>query len=428
MPVGNIMHLFYRQTFGKQSNPLSIMMRILGPFAQILTMQSMPLRGAIPDERLHILSNAGVCIEHGKIIAIDGFDRLRKAYAGVAVEQIEYPAVLLPGFVDCHTHICFAGTRHNDYAQRIAGKSYLGIAQSGGGIWSSVLQTRAATEAELVGPMLQRIERHVQQGVTTIEIKSGYGLNVKDELKMMQAIQTAAAGTTASIVPTCLAAHIKPKDFGGNHREYLEEVLHQILPELKQLQLGNRVDIFVEETAFLPAEAIGFLKAAKAMGFQLTVHADQFTAEGSKVAVEAGAVSADHLEASGEKEIKMLAQSDTTAVVLPGACLGLGIAYAPARQLLNAGACVAIASDWNPGSAPMGQLLTQAAVMGAAQKLNTAETFAGLTYRAAHALRLHDRATIAVGQLAHLQAYPTNNYRDILYYQGAMMPAAVWTQ
>ncbi len=162
------------------------------------------------------------------------------------------------------------------------------------------------------------------------------------------------------------------------------------------------------------------------MGFDITIHADQFTTGGSAVAVKLGAVSADHLEASRDTEIKLLANSDTVAVVLPGASLGLGMQYAPARKLLDAGACLAIASDWNPGSAPMGDLLTQAAILGAAEKLNTAETFAGLTYRAAKALNLNDRGIIAPGMRADMQAYPCSDFREILYHQGKLKPAQVW--
>jgi imidazolonepropionase len=163
-----------------------------------------------------------------------------------------------------------------------------------------------------------------------------------------------------------------------------------------------------------------YLNKAKQIGFDVTVHADQFTTGGSEVAVNMGAVSADHLEASGEQEIKLLANSNTVAAVLPGASLGLGMPYAPARKLLDAGACVAIASDWNPGSAPMGDLLMQAAAMSAAEKLSTAEVFAGLTFRAAKALRLNDRGTLTAGFRADMQAYPTDDYREILYHQGKL--------
>jgi imidazolonepropionase len=315
-----------------------------------------------------------------------------------------------------------------DYSMRIAGKSYLDIARSGGGIWSSVEMTRTASHTELLTSLNNRIKRHVSEGVTTIEIKSGYGLNVENELKMLRVINEASLLSDADIVATCLAAHIKPKDFDGDEKQYLKYLVCDLLPVIKKEKLCRRADIFIEETAFNAADAASYLMAVELMGFSTTVHADQFSASGSEVAVNAGAQSADHLEASGENEIEALANSKTVAVVLPGASIGLGIPFAPARKLLDAGACVAIASDWNPGSAPNGDLLMQASLLSAYEKLNTAETLAGLTFRAAHALRLTDRGIIAKGMKAHLQAYPTNDYREILYQQGKLKPFQVWVK
>ncbi|AYL97398.1 imidazolonepropionase [Mucilaginibacter celer] len=403
------------------------MKKLIGPFAQILPLTGLPLKGAIKDEQLQIIQNGGILTEDGIILAVDDFEKLRKNYPSAQIEEITGDHVLLPGFVDCHTHICFAGSRAKDYAMRNAGKSYLEIAASGGGIWDSVTQTRAATEAELSSLLLQRINRHLTEGVTTIEVKSGYGLSVNEELKQLKAINQAANKTHAHIIPTCLAAHIKPKDFDGNESEYLKHLLTDLLPKIKQQDLAARVDIFIEQSAFNTSDALFYLSRAKQMGFEVTVHADQFTTGGSEVAVKARATSADHLEASGDYEIKLLANSDTVAVTLPGASLGLGMDYAPARKLLNAGACLAIASDWNPGSAPMGDLLMQSSVMAAAEKLSTAEVFAGLTYRAAQALKLNDRGTLTKGKLADMQAYPCKDYREILYHQGKLKPNKVYT-
>jgi imidazolonepropionase len=400
------------------------MKTFIGPFTQILTLAGLPLKGALRDDDLQIIAHGGVLVENGWIVSVDNFEKLYKENLSVEIKEIKGDHVLLPGFVDCHTHICFAGNRAKDYAMRIQGKSYLEIAKAGGGIWDSVTQTREASEEQLTASLLQRINRHLSEGVTTIEVKSGYGLNIEAELKQLTAIKAASAQTKAGIISTCLAAHMVPKDFDGSQIEYLDHILNDLLPVVKNEGLARRVDIFVEESAFNAQSALIYLNKAKQMGFDITVHADQFTTGGSKVAVETGAVSADHLEASGDIEIKMLANSNTVAVVLPGASLGLGIQYAPARKLLDAGACLAIASDWNPGSAPMGDLLMQAAVMSASEKLNTAEVFAGLTFRAAKALNLTDRGILAPGMRAHMQAYPCSDYREILYYQGKLKPTA----
>jgi imidazolonepropionase len=310
---------------------------------------------------------------------------------------------------------------------RLQGKSYLEIAKSGGGIWDSVTKTRAASEDELGHLLLQRAKRHLSQGVTTIEVKSGYGLETGTELKQLNVIKKVSGQTGINLIPTCLAAHMLPHDYVGSQTEYLDHIIHDLLPLVLNRKLANRVDIFIEQSAFSAYDALIYLNKAKQLGFDVTVHADQFTTGGSAVAVKMGAVSADHLEASTDTEIKLLSESDTVAVVLPGASLGLGLPYAPARKLLDAGACVAIASDWNPGSAPMGDLLMQAAVMSAAEKITTAEVFAGLTSRAAKALNLTDRGTLEPGKMAHMQGYPCSDYREILYHQGMLKPDFIKT-
>ena len=401
-------------------------MLLLGPFTQILTLRHLPLKGALKDDALEIITDGGVVISEEKIVTIGGFEELRKQHPQATIEEIKKPSVLLPGFIDSHTHLCFGGTRSMDYALRNSGSTYLEIAKAGGGIWSSVQATRAATEDALLQSLLQRIHRHLTEGITTIEIKSGYGLNTEAELKMLRVIKKAQAFTPATLVPTCLAAHIKPKDFEGTQQQYLQWIVQELLPTVKQENLANRVDVFIEETAFGKDEAAQFLQQAKAAGFQTIVHADQFSAGSSFIAVECGAASADHLEASTDAEIKALAESETVATVLPGASLGLGMHFAAARKLLDGGCCVAIASDWNPGSAPQGDLLMQAAILGAYEKLSTAEVFAGLTYRAAQALRLQNVGTIQPGFMADLQAYPATDYREILYHQGRLKATQVW--
>ncbi|SEW34291.1 imidazolonepropionase [Chitinophaga arvensicola] len=402
------------------------MKTLIGPFAQILPMTGLSLKGTLQDEQLTVIPKGGIVVENGEIVAIAEYKSLLQKYPDSEIAFIDTPQVLLPGFIDCHTHICYDGTRSRDYAMRIAGKSYLEIARAGGGIWDSVTKTRVADIVTLTENTVARANRHLKEGVTTIEVKSGYGLSLESELKMLRAIQQAGMHTPATLISTCLAAHMKPRDYEGTEEEYLQWVLTELLPVIQQEQLSNRVDIFIEETAFSAKAAAHFLQQAMQQGFAATVHADQFSAGGAEVAVNAQALSADHLEASSEKEIALLAKSDTVAVVLPGASLGLGMQYAPARKLLNAGACVAIASDWNPGSAPMGDLLVQAAVMSAAEKLSTAEVLAALTVRAAPALQLKDAGQLIAGYAADLQAYPTADYRDILYYQGKMKPAMVW--
>lgn len=401
-------------------------MKLIGPFKQIVTLAHLPLRGKLSDEQLEIIEDGGLLIKDGKIADANNFHDLKEQYPNIEVENIENEQVCLPAFTDSHTHICFGGNRANDFAMRNAGKTYLEIAENGGGIWSSVQHTRAASEEELLKTILERINFLISLGITTIEIKSGYGLDVENELKMLRVIKKAQDLTKATLVPTCLAAHSKPKDFEGSSQEYLNFILEEILPKVKEENLARRVDIFIEKSAFLPDESREFLVKAKESGFEITVHADQFTSGSSRIAVEVGAKSADHLEATIDEDIEFLAKSETVATALPGASLGLGEKFTPARKILDAGGILAIASDWNPGSAPMGNLITQASILATFEKLSTAEVLAGITFRSAHALNLSDRGTLEEGKKADFVTFKTDNFHNVLYHQGSLQAQSVY--
>ncbi|WP_292010020.1 imidazolonepropionase, partial [Chryseobacterium sp.] len=395
-------------------------MKLIGPFKQIITLSNLSLRGKLSDDQLEIIPEGGIVVDQDKIKAVGNFANLRSEFENIEIEKTNGEQILLPAFVDSHTHICFGGNRANDFAMRNAGKTYLEIAESGGGIWSSVQHTRSASEEELLDTLLKRINFLIHLGITTIEIKSGYGLDVDNELKMLRIIKKAQGLTPATLVPTCLAAHLKPRDFEGDNQKYLEYIIQQILPKVKEEHLANRVDIFIEKSAFQPEESKAFLNTAKDLGFKITVHADQFTPGSSRIAVEVGAQSADHLEATADEDIRYLAQSHTVATALPGASLGLGEKFTPARNLLDAGAILAIASDWNPGSAPMGNLITQASILATYEKLTTAEVLAGITFRAAFALGFNDRGKLEEGMKADFITFTTNNFQNILYNQGSL--------
>lgn len=401
-------------------------MKLTGPFKQIVTLNHLSLRGKLSDDQLEIVADGGILTNNGKIVKIGNFSELKNENSTAELVEIKGEKVALPAFVDSHTHICFGGNRANDFAMRNAGKTYLEIAESGGGIWSSVQHTREASEDELLSTILERINFLVSQGVTTIEVKSGYGLNVENELKILRVIKKAQEKTLATLVPTCLAAHLKPRDFEGSNEEYLNYIITEILPKVKEENLANRVDIFIEKSAFQPEESKAFLIKTKDLGFEITVHADQFTAGSSRIAVEVGACSADHLEATSDDDIGFLAKSGTVATALPGASIGLGEPFSPARKLLDAGAILAIATDWNPGSAPMGNLVTQASILATFQKLSTAEVLAAITFRAAKALNLGDRGVLSEGKKADFVVFETNNFQNILYKQGSLQPSDVF--
>ncbi|KAA2224754.1 imidazolonepropionase [Chryseobacterium sediminis] len=401
-------------------------MKLIGPFKQVVTLANLPLRGKLSDEQIEIIVDGGIVIDQNTIQKVGNFETLKTENPTIEIENIEGEQIVLPAFVDSHTHICFGGNRANDFAMRNAGKTYLEIAESGGGIWSSVQHTRNASEEELLKTLVERINFLIDLGITTIEVKSGYGLDVENELKMLRIIKKAQNETKATLVPTCLSAHLKPRDFEGSNPEYLDYIITEILPKVKEEELANRVDIFIEKSAFQPEESKEFLLKAKTLGFEITVHADQFTPGSSRIAVEVGAKSADHLEATIDEDIEFLAKSDTVATALPGASLGLGEKFTPVRKLLDAGAIVAIASDWNPGSAPMGNLITQASILATFQKLTTAEVLAGMTFRAAYALNLEDRGQLEAGKKADFVTFKTNNFQNVLYNQGSLKAELVY--
>ena len=384
-------------------------------------MVNLPERGAISDNSLEIIDDGGVVIEDGKIIEVGDFLSLSKN--DLDVREITYPCVLLPGFIDSHTHVCHYGNRSDEYAKRNSGISYQQILEEGGGIHNTMNSTSNSTDEQLTDDTLNRLKRHFQEGVLTCEVKSGYAPNLEDEVRMLRIINEIDSSNDIDLIPTCLAAHVTPKKYESS-KKYLDSIVNELLPIIKEENLSNRVDIFIEEKAFSVTEASNFLEKIKS-DFYITAHANQFTSGGLKVGVDNGAVSVDHLEVITDQEIDYLSKSDTTGVVLPGCSLGLGIPFAPVRKLLDYNCKVSIASDWNPGSAPMGDLLMQASLLGSTEKLSNAEVLAGITCRAANALSLEDRGSLENGKIADMIGFKTNDFRDILYNQGKLKPSFI---
>lgn len=389
-------------------------------------MDRLSTKGHLSDEQAEIISDAGIAHEHGRIVETGDYDKLRHKYKEATMDRIDGNYVCLPGLIDVHTHLCWVGSRVHDFAQRLAGKSYSEIAGEGGGIQSTVEKTRAASLIELTELTAQRAQKLLKQGVTTIEVKSGYGLSTESELKILEAIRMADRNTTADLISTCLAAHILPDDFDGDENEYLQHVLEKLLPEVKKKNLASRVDIFVDDSAFSISAAKNYLEKAKLLGFDIVLHGDQFSTGAAALANDTNALSMDHLEAANDEEIRLLAMGETIPVVLPGASVGLGVPFAPARKLLDAGTSLVIASDWNPGSAPMGNLLTEAALLMTYEKLTMTEVWAALTCRAAAALNKTDRGMLKEGKKADFISFKTSDFREILYQQGELKPTKVW--
>ncbi len=401
-------------------------MKLIGPFKQLLTMDNLPLKGALSDDKLEIIPDAGILCSNGKIIKTGNFKELEIGYNPSEVQRLNASYVALPGFIDAHTHICWAGSRADDFNKRLQGLSYLEIAQQGGGIWKTVNDTRETSESELIKRTAERANELLKQGITVIEVKSGYGLTTDQELKILRAIKKAGDETSAELIPTCLAAHILPFDFPGNETQYLDSILKDLLPKVVNEELSSRVDIFVDKGAFSVTAAEVFLNKAKSSGFNITIHGGQFSSGTARLAHNVGALSIDHLEAANDDDINILANSDVIPVVLPGSSLGLGEPFAPARKILDSGASLVIATDWNPGSAPMGNFLTEASVLGIKEKLCAAEVFAAITFRAAAALKIKERGIIKEGFPADVVAFKADSYKEILYNQGRLVPVYVW--
>ena len=397
---------------------------LVGPFRQVMTMRHLPLKGPIDNHLLEIIREGAILIEDEKIVDVGKFEELRTR-SNIQIHHVAEDRVALPGLIDCHTHICYAGNRYADFEDRNSGLSYLEIAQKGGGIYSSVEKTRAADEISLLRDLTNRMDILRDRGVTTVEIKSGYGLNLETELKMLRTIKRANEIHSLNVVPTCLAAHLVPKDF-DSEESYLNFILTDMIPYIIREKLSSRFDIFIEEGAFTPKVSRPFLKEIKNQGFDIVIHGDQFHTGGSKLAIDVGAISVDHLEVSNEKEISALAQSNVISVGLPGASIGLGCNFIPARRLLDEGCSLAIASDWNPGSAPQGNLVAQASILATYEKLSAAEVFSGITFRAAKALKIENRGKLESGYLADIVTFPCKDFREILYHQGELTPSSVW--
>ena len=228
------------------------MKKLIGPIRQVLTLDQLPLKGALRDEQLEIISQAGILIEGEYIQKVGAWAELKQEFPEAEIHELDGDYVALPGMVDCHTHLCFGGSRARDFALRNAGKTYLEIAAAGGGIWDTVTQTRSLDQETLAGITAKHANRLLSEGVTSIEVKSGYGLSVAEELKLLRAIKQASANTAADLIPTCLAAHLCPKDWKGSPSEYLTEIADQLFPVLLAENLCTRIDAFVEKSAFSP--------------------------------------------------------------------------------------------------------------------------------------------------------------------------------
>jgi imidazolonepropionase len=331
--------------------------------------------------------------------------------------------LVTPGLVDCHTHLVFAGDRLDDFEGRLRGESYGEIAARGGGILSTVAATRAASDEMLIDLADRRVEHAAAHGITTIEVKSGYGLSTEHELRILRTIGEADKRNIVDLIPTFLGAHSLPLEARGSEaarRRYVDQVVDEMLPQVAEEQLARFCDVFVERGAFTVDEGRRILRAAADLGLGLKLHADQLTScGGAELAGELGAVSADHLEQASAAGLAAMAEAGTIAVLLPGAAFFLRDRYADARRFVDAGVEVAVATDLNPGTSPTQNLLLMAQMAVLGSGLTIPEAIRSVTEVAARAIGLHDRGVIRAGKRADLALWRRRDPRELIYRLGS---------
>lgn len=337
--------------------------------------------------------------------------------------------VVMPGFVDAHTHAVFAGSRVDDFERRCLGLSYQQIAAEGGGIRSTVRQTRAATEDQLFAQARRHAKWFVRGGTTTIEVKSGYGLTTEDELKILRVAKRLGEDGRIRVVPTFLGLHAVPSEFDGRKADYVDLVLREILPKVAQDGLAEYADAFIETGYFDADDARALARDAKQHGLKLRLHVDQFTnSGGARLAAELGAATADHLERADAEGIAAMKRIGVQPVILPASVYGLGLThYPPARQMIDAGLAIVLATDFNPGSSPTPSMPMAISLACTQMKLTPAESISAATINAAYSLgRGGQIGSLEPGKLADFAIFDTNDYREIAIWFGVELAQATY--
>jgi len=406
--------------------------------SQLVTLAG-PARPRVGREmaELSIIRDGGMLIREGKIDIVGRSEELEKNLTGltgqVSGEASEIQIVdlgghvVLPGFVDAHTHLVFAGNRLEDFERRARGETYEQIAKAGGGIWSTVEKTRAASEQELFERARKHVDWFLQCGATTIEAKSGYGLTVEDELKILRVIRRLNEEGPLEIVPTFLGAHAVPR--GSSPDEYVDLVINEMLPRVASEKLAEFCDVFCERGYFDVDQARRVLAAAKRVGLKLRGHVDQLTnSGGAGLMAEVGAMTADHLERTDKDGIASLKAANVQPVLLPGSVYALGsTAYPRARDMVEAGLEIVLATDFNPGSSPTPSMPMILSLACSQMKVSPAEAITAATINAAYSLNRGDKVgSLEPGKLANFTVFDCDDYREIAYWFGFPQARSVY--
>ena len=367
---------------------------------------------------LAIIRDGGMLIRDGKIDSVGPSNEIEKKSRGAEIVDAG-GRVVLPGFVDAHTHLVFAGNRLDDFERRARGESYEQISKAGGGIWSTVQKTRAASEHDLLAQAKKRADWFLRCGTTTIEAKSGYGLTLEDELKILRVMRSVNQQSSLEIVPTFLGAHAVPR--GMNVDEYIELVIDQMLRRIARERLAEFCDVFCERGYFDIKQSRRILTAAKKLGLKLRIHLDQLSnLGGAKLAAELKATTADHLEKTDGHGIAALKSAGVQPVLLPGSAYALGSSdYPRAREMIEAGLAVVIATDFNPGSSQTASMPMVLSLACTQMKMSPAEAITAATINAAYSLNRGNRiGSLEPGKLANFSIFDCEDFREIAYWFG----------
>ncbi|HMZ20821.1 MAG TPA: imidazolonepropionase [Blastocatellia bacterium] len=398
--------------------------------SQLVTLAG-PARPRVGAEmrELSIIEDGAMLVRDGRIERIGARAQIEPLLAAECEIIDAANCIVLPGFVDAHTHPVFGGNRADEFELRASGATYQQIAAAGGGIRSTVRKTREAGEDELVAVGKRYAEWFLRCGTTTVEAKSGYGLTTADELKMLRVIRRLNDETPLRYVPTFLGAHIVPDEFKENRAGYVDLIVEEMLPRVAAERLAEFCDVFCEAGAFTVEESRRILLAAKQFGLKLRVHADQLSrGGGAALAAELGAATADHLEQLDESQISNLKSGQVQPVLLPCSVLMIGSqTYANARAMIEAGLAVVLATDFNPGSSPVASMLLAMTLACTQMKMTPAEALTAATVNAAYSLRLGDEiGSLGAGKRADFVIHDCRDYRELAYFAGLEHPRAVY--
>jgi imidazolonepropionase len=396
---------------------------------QLVTLSGPPRPRAGKElSELGIVEDAALIIEDGRITAAGPYSELKTKILRHEVVDAEGRCVT-PGFVDAHTHLVFAGNRAAEFEQRVGGATYQQIAAAGGGILRTVALTRAATEDELLAAARRHRDWMLRSGTTTIEAKSGYGLDRATELKTLRVLRRLNEEGPARIVPTLLAAHTVPPEFAGRREEYVRFVAEELIPEVAAQKLAQFCDAFCDDHAFTVDECRTVLTAARSNGLGLRIHAEQFRpGTGADLAAELGAATADHLETVNQETLVGLRTAGVQPVLLPGSVFALGRThYPPARVMVDAGLAILLATDFNPGSSPVPSMPFILSLACLQMALTPAEALTSATINAAHSLGLgNEVGSLEAGKQADFLIHECADYRELAYFVAAPLRPRVF--